>query len=107
MQEELRAFMANLGYGEEEIDEFLMVVDEDCSGTIEWHEFLPAAGKFFRQDNDATRPGDDQEIAGASATLQPHACFTLLACRGLLSNTSLGMTREACNGRRRWSPTAP
>jgi len=53
-QEELRAFMAGLGYGEEEIDEFLMEVDEDCSGTIEWEEFLPAAGKFINQD--AIRP---------------------------------------------------
>jgi hypothetical protein len=107
MQEELRAFMANLGYGEGEIDEFLMIVDEDCSGTIEWQEFLPAAGKFIRQDNDAPRPGADQEIAGATATPQPHACFALLACRGLLLNTSLGMTREDCNGQRRWSPTSP
>ena len=26
-----------------------MEVDEDCSGTIEWEEFLPVAGKFIAQ----------------------------------------------------------
>jgi len=49
-QEELSVFMSSVGYGEDEITEFLMEVDEDCSGRISWEEFVPAAGKFVAQD---------------------------------------------------------
>ena len=91
--------MANLGYGEEEIDDFLMVVDEDCSGTIEWQEFLPAAGKFIRQDSSAIRPRAsspvDQALSGTS--LQQKTYSSLLV--ETASDIRARMTR-ACTGRR-------
>ena len=57
--DELRSFMENLGYGDDEIEDFFLDVDEDCSGEVRWEEFLPAAGKFISAPLAESTHGDE------------------------------------------------
>ena len=71
--EELESYLGGLGYGEDEIEDFVMEVDSDFSGCISWEEFRAVAGRFIRQEDPGHQSFHEAEALHKSAHNSPVA----------------------------------